>query len=296
VSSNPHLSSALSSWPSRLHLGVTALALLGLATLGGLALAGRLHLGRNVTPASPRAAVAPEKAPDKAAARTARTEGGRYQIKPVEDMRRLFELAGSGGFLGEQFDEAWVFQYTGGFLECKLETDHDGKAITPGPLPSKWGELFAQDEELPTGKPEALRREGHLILAALRPQLPINQLAPYFPHLGGMFVCGPAGPLHQLVSLHLEAWHRIRYRLFLTVARDGANQGARFNLWSEQVMIMRTGILPRDPSQEEYHAEGGKDLSPGADVTILDRQVGRSRLRVKARFLGDDEVRSAMKK
>jgi hypothetical protein len=59
---------------------------------------------------------------------------------------------------------------------------------------------------------------------------------------------------------------------------------------------MRTSVLRREPGQEEYHAGGGKDLPPGRDTTILDRQVGRSRLRLKARFLGDDEVRRLMKK
>jgi hypothetical protein len=177
-----------------------------------------------------------------------------------------------------------------------VETDHEGKPISPGPTPSNWAALFAQDEDLAAGKPEALEREGYVILAALRPENPFNALVPYFPHLGGLFVSGPAGPLHQVASLHQEAWHHIRYRIFVTIGRDKKSDGARFNLWSEQVMLMRTSILRREPGQEEYHAGGGKDLAPGRDITILDRQVGRSRLRLKARFLGDDEVRQRMKK
>src|SRR5262249_7571476 len=113
MTSNSYSPPLPSSWPRLLHLGVTALALLGLVAIAGLALAGRLHLGRRSAAPAPLAAATAQPAA------AAKGEGGRYQIEPVHDMRRLIELAGGDGFFGELIDEAWVFHYKGGFLECK---------------------------------------------------------------------------------------------------------------------------------------------------------------------------------
>ena len=121
-------------------------------------------------------------------------------------------------------------------------------------------------------------------------------LAPYFPHLGGLFVASPAGPLQQLAMLHLEVRHRRIYRIFLTVGPPKDVGAGRFNSWSEQIFLLRQPFIAPLTDPDEVYAGGGKDLTPGRDITLLDGPHGFSRLRLKARFLGDGEVVSLAKK
>lgn len=239
---------------------------------------------------APAAAVA-EKPPASPAA------GGRYQIEQVEQDRELVQLIGKLGFFGESVVEAWVFRYTGGLLEARLETDVEGKPTTGDPLPDNWKSLLASDDSLRSGAPGAMEKRGYIILAAMRPQLTVARaLAPYQVHLGSLFASAPVGPLHALAPLHLEVNQQRPYRLFISAGPLAKRTGAGFNAWDEQLLPMRAPLVQAAPEAEEYHLGGGKDLTASKDLILLDRQRGYSRVRLRVRFLGDGEVSRLVEK
>jgi hypothetical protein len=210
-------------------------------------------------------------------------------------MRQLLLRSGKLGFLGERVDDVRVYQFSGGYLECNLEIESGGKFFSAGAVPEDWPAMLRRDESLKAALPDAVVREGVLVVAALQPRLTVvSALSPYFPHLGGMFGSGPAGPLHQLTSLHLEAWHPRPYRIFISVGPRGSNHG-RFNLWSEHVLLIRQPIVPRPEDEEKPDEVIEENLSPGSKITLLDRRRGNSRLRLRARFLADREVEKLAK-
>jgi hypothetical protein len=268
-------------------MALTGVLLLLGAGAAGLAAAGRLHLG----------APAPtQEAGEKTAAEP--PAEGRYRIEAAEGVRQLLLRSGRLGFLGEpRVEEAWAFHFAGGFLECQLETDHQGKSVSAGPIPDDWPGMLRRDEVLRASTSPLVRREGQVVVTRVRPAQPaVAELAPYFPHLGGLLVRGPAGPLHQLATLHLETAQQGTFRVFLSAGPPQDSNHGRFNLWTEQVILLREPFIRREPSLEPSTTGGGKDLPAGRPVVLLDRQMGYSRLRLKARFLSDDEVAELRKK
>lgn len=273
--------SASSTVLSRLHLALTGLLLVALIALGGLLAAGRGPAAR------------PSERPDAPEKKTATKPGGRYQIEPAPDMRHLIGQAGNLGFFGEHTQEVWVYRYQGGLLECSLEAETLGQTARGQTIPENWQRLLDGDESL-RGPKASLRKEGYVLVAAMRPVMPVHEaLVPYHVHLGGLFVSGPAGVLHQLTTVHLDSLHLRLYRVLLNA---GPPQGPGFNVWTGQLVPVRLPLVPRDPAEEEFHAGGGKDLTPEEDVTILERQRGLSRVRVRARFLSDAKAGELLKK
>ena len=101
------------------------------------------------------------------------------------------------------------------------------------------------------------------------PMLHVHQaLQPYHAHLGGMFVAGPAGPLHQLTTVHIESAHLRPYRIMVNGGPLPGILGAGFNLWTEQMVQVRLPFVARDPQDEETKAGGGSDLAADTDITI----------------------------
>jgi hypothetical protein len=274
----------------RLHLGLTALLLAGVVAFGGLAVAGRVQLGRSGAAASK---------PGKAAARaeqpseTRKTEKeGRYQIEAMDDARAVLGEVGKLGVLGEErVHEAWVFRYRGGFVECKLEPEFFGKPFSSGPVPDDWKRFLPEDEALKHGRVEALIKEGYIVLLSMVSMLSVPQaLEPLHAHLGAAFTVGPAGPLHALVPYYHEVWRRREYRLLLSVGPPKGKLGVGFNLWTGDRVLVRTHLINDDPHNDPVQTGGGKDLEPGKELTILERARGLTKIRLKARFLPDQEA------
>jgi hypothetical protein len=264
-----------------LHLAATALLLAAALALGGLAAAGRVHFG----PPAPGG----QERQDRPASSAA---GGRYEIEKVDDVRELLDNAGRLGFFGQQVLEAWVFRYAGGYLQCQLEGEENGQPVAGAPLPGDWKSLLAQDEGVAQGRAGAFRKQGYIVLTAMPSTVGLDEaLAAVHLPLSGLFAGAGHGPLHALPPLHLEVSHRRPYRLFLSAGPPPKTPGAGFNLWAEQLLTVRGPLVPRPLGGEPFHAGGGKDLAPGKDVVLLDRKRGHSRVRLKARFLGDGEVR-----
>jgi hypothetical protein len=266
-------------------LAATLAVLVGL--FGSLFLTGRLHFG-------PRPAATPteEKKPSEEA-------GGRYQIELVEDSSHLWDSAGNLGFLGDSTQEVWVFRYSGGLLECAIEAETAGQAARGQAVPESWSRLVEGNEDLKKQADGRIRKDGYIVLAAMRPAMPVDQaLAAYHTHLGGLFVAGPAGPLHQATNVHLDSSHWRAYRLLLNAGPPKGEKGAGFNLWTGQEVNVRLPLVARDLREEEFRVGGGKDLVPDQEVTLLERRRGMSTVRLKARFLSDgkaDEVLNAAK-
>jgi hypothetical protein len=268
----------------KLHAGLTALLLIAAASFAGLAYTGRVRFDE---PAAP-ACAAPEC--DEA--------GGRYRIEPSEDVRAVLEAAGKQGLFGINALEVWVFKYTGGHVQVNLETDVEGKTETGDDLPSAglWPGLLAQDEGLRQDTASSFRKKGHIILAAMPTVIPVTDaLENAGPQLGALLAAGQFGALTALPPLHLELWQKRPYRLYLSAGPITKAEGAGFApIRAEYMMPIREPALPRKLAEEEYHVGGGKDLQAGKDVTLLDRRRGNSRIRLKARFLGDGEVREML--
>jgi hypothetical protein len=268
--------------PSPLLLWAPAAALaVMVGVFGSLLLTGRLHFGTR-----PAATPTEEKKPAEAAER--------YQIELVEDTSQLFASAGTLGFLGDATQEVWVFRYKGGLLECAIEAETDGLAARGLTLPESWSLLAEGNEDLKKQVDGRLHKEGYIVLAAMHPAMPVDQaLAAFHTHLGGLFVAGPAGPLHQATNLHLDSSHRRAYRVLLNAGPPKRKKTAEFNLWTGQEVNVRLPLIARDPREEEFRVGGGKDLTPDQEVTLLERRRGLSTVRLKARFLSDgkaDEV------
>lgn len=279
------------TWLSRVHLTVTVFLLVLMLTLVGLAATGRLRVGRSpVQEPETRSQVRQEQ-------ESSTTAAGRYQIEKIEDARQLLEGAGKLGFFGQELLEAWVFKYSGGYLQCFLETDIDGKPERSEVLPGDWPALLSQDEGIRQDQAQAFRKTGYILLAAMPSTLSIEEaVANCHLQLSSIFTVGQHGALPLLLPLHAEVSVRRSYRLYLSAGPMEKSPGAGFNLWAEHLLPIRGPFISRNPASEEFHVEGGKDLKPGKDILLLDRKRGHSRIRLKARFLGDGEVREQTKR
>jgi hypothetical protein len=94
----------------------------------------------------------------------------------------------------------------------------------------------------------------------------------------------------MLPVLPVEAVRPREYRLYLSAgpAPNKVGTGFRHAIAGELPILIP---LIRDPNrQAEVIEGGGKNLRPGADVTLLERAWGSNKLTLKARFLSDDEV------
>jgi hypothetical protein len=283
------------------HLGLTAVLLVGVFVVVGLAAIGWVHFGRpgghaaalKETDRSPESDGdgAKEKTPDTDGKSSSTEKAGRYQIEVMDDIRHVMGEAGKLGVLGDRVREAWVFRYKGGFLECKLETDFGGKSLSSGVIPEDWSRFLSQDEGISKGRPKSLRKEGYIVLLGMTSMLSVDQaLQPFHPHLGAMFTVGPAGPLHALIPYFHEVWRRREYRLFLSAGPPKGETGQGFNLWAGDLVLIRTHLVGDDPYQDPAHTTGGKDLQPGKEIAVLERSRGLSKIRLKARFLTDEEA------
>lgn len=275
---------------TRLHAIVTGVLLLGYVGLIVLAASGQLHFGAKSTA---NAAVDTPKSDD--APKDEKEKEGRYQIEIMDDARQVIAEAGKprASVLGGEFHEAWVFRYKGGFLECKLETDIDGKPFSSGVVPENWAGLLGADDDLKQGKAGALNKEGYIVLLGMTAAVSTDEaLRPLHPHLGAMFTTGPAGPLHNLIPYFHEVWRRREYRLFLCASPPKGVTGRGFNFptWGHR-MLIRTHFASDDSGNEPAHTTGGKDLEVGKEITILERQRGLSTVRLKAKFLTDAQAK-----
>jgi hypothetical protein len=282
----------------RLQFGLTALLLVGLLAFATLAAAGRVHFGRLPRPAAPEGNAAKPaetaskgKEKDTPKSKSDDQPAGRYQIEVVDDARFVIGEAGKLGVLGQPIREAWVFRYRGGFAECKLETDFDGKTHSTGTVPEEWSRFLTQDDEIRQGKPEAVRKEGYILLLSMSEMESVpDALKPLHAHLGALFTVGPAGPLHTLVPFYREVWRKREYRLFLSAGPPRGQTGQGFNLWTGDLLMVRSHFLEDEAFNDPARTIGGKDLEPGKDLVILDCSRGLSKIRLKARFLTDQEV------
>jgi hypothetical protein len=280
----------------RIHVGLTAVLLAGLLVLAGLVVAGRAHFGSLPPPPAAQsdqkaaASADGDRAKDQEKPKSDEKEG-RYQIEVMDDARQMLGDVGKLGVLGDRVHEAWVFHYKGGFLECKLETDFDGKPVSSGKVPEEWARFLSQDDAVRQGKPEALHKEGYIVLLGMTSVVSVGDaLKPLHHHLGAMFTTGPAGPLHALIPYYHEVWRQREYRLFVSAGPPKGKTGQGFNLWTGDLILVRSHFIDSDPDQDPAHTTGGKDLEPGKELTVLDRTRGLSKIRLKARFLTDQEA------
>jgi hypothetical protein len=259
---------------SKIHLAATGLLLVAAVTFGGLWLRGRAR---------------PEASPE---APSTDDPGGRYRIEKVDDARRVIDGAGSLGFFGANVLEAWAFKYSGGYLQVQLVTDFNG-SVAPGDwLPPDWPSRLASNGGARENQAAAFRKEGYVLLTAMPSAMTAEELFHlYAPQLCGALGSGLTGPFHALFPLHLQALHKRPYRLFLSAGPRPGDPGSGFKDWAEYLLPIREPVVPRDLASEGGHVGGGKNLEAGKDITLLDRTRGNSRVRLKARFLGDGEVR-----
>lgn len=270
-------------WLRHAHLALTAALLLAVTGVAVLAGTGRLRYAAGVAAApTPATSDGPPAPPLKQ---------GRYRIEPIEDARRLLETIGPGGALGLEYHHAWVFRYKGGLLECRLESDLDGATVSSTPLPSNWPARLRRDDRLSLDAAASFRTEGYILATTRKPHVPY-ELDPlsYTAHLGGLFGAGPAGPLHQLATLHLEARSPQVVRLFVSVNPPAEGQGVGFNAFRDDLLMVRFPLVPAAPPAETQRLGQGTDLGAGQDVLLLDWRRGPATARLVARFLPDAEV------
>ncbi len=256
------------------HIALTCALAVAVVVGGALAVSGKLRLGGHAVVGDPTKPA---------------EQGGRFRIEPSDDMRTLFGQAGGLGFLGDNTEEVWVFKYRGGFLECSLEAETFGNAPGRGSvMPDNWPRVLSTvAADLPD-----TTREGYIVVAAMRPIISIGEaLESHYPHLGGFFVAGPAGPLHQLTTAHVDSSHWRFYRILLVSGPPEGQRGERHNLWAAHQVNVRLPMIPRHFATEDTSIGGGKDLEAGKEITLLDRQRGFTRVRLKARFLTDAEAK-----
>lgn len=270
------------------HRALAGLLVTGALAVGGLTVASLFHFHK------PAGAKPPDKIADQTKSAPAPSGSARYQIEKVDEICQMVEGAGKLGFFGQPpVLEAWVFKYQGGYLQCHLETDVDGRTEAGDVLPNNWSALLNQDEGLKDNKAVSFEKQGYVILTAIPTTVSLTEaLGTYHLPFTGMLAGAPFGPFHALLPLQMEVTHRRPYRLYLSANPMPTKLGTGFNLWSENELPIRASIMPRPLSEDEVHVGGGKDLKPGQDILLLDRQRGSSRVRLKARFLGDGEVRN----
>lgn len=265
----------------KIHLAVTSLLLVAAVTFGGLWLKGRGSLD-----AAPEGSSKGTVKPDSLA------EPGRYRIEKLDNVHRLLDGAGNLGFFGANVLEGWAFKYSGGYLQVHLETDFQGSLAPGDQLPTDWVSRIGADEGVKANQAAAFRKEGYVLLTAMPALLSAEELFTlYAPQMCGGLGSGLAGPFHALMPLHLQALHKRPYRLYLSAGPMPGSPGSGFKDWAEYLLPIHEPIVPRPLASEEGHVGGGVDLEAGKEITLLDRGRGRSRIRLKARFLGDGELR-----
>jgi hypothetical protein len=211
-------------------------------------------------------------------------------------LKRLIEGSGRVGFFDLPILEAWVFKYSGGYLQCQLETVIDGEVQAGEPMPREWPSLLKRDKALAENRESAFVKEGHIILTALPSTFRSfdEAVSTYHFALTGTFAGGHQGPLHVLMPLHMDVKHRRPYRLFLSAGGSAKGEGG-FDLFAEHDVTVIGPIVSRHLASEEFRFGETRDLKPGKEFVVLERQRGRTLLRLKARFLGDGEVREMAK-
>jgi hypothetical protein len=268
----------------RIHLALTVLLMASLMAVGVLIASGLLHFGKQAEAGgeSDKAAADAEKPKSKEAE-------GRFQIEPADDVRRvLVEGSKFGGALDSRVWEAWAFRYKGGLLESTLEADVGGHPLYSGALPNaqEWSR-FLHEQGVQPDNLEALNREGHLILAGMITPVSVEQqLRPLYLHLGAAFTKGPAGPLHTLLPYCLDVETQLDFRHFLTVDPTEKKQGV--TLWSNPWLPIRSHLVPAP--EPPARLRSSKNLEAGKPFTVLERPLGKSVIRLKVRFLTEQEA------
>ena len=279
---NPYrIPSTPSLWTGRFHFALTTVLVVAAVSIAGLAVAGRVKFG---------AAVAPEETKPKG-------EGGRYRIHEVEAGRKILNCIGKTDFFETPLIDSWVFEYKGGLVAAKIETDFQGEVESPGTVPHDWKQFLRRDESLKRDPQASLERSGYIILSAIRPSLSLEEVfAPYHVHLGGFMASGPLGPFSVASILFVEASQPRLYRVLVSTNLSGDVPDGELIVSSLQSIRVRSPLIARDPAAEKGLIGGGKDLKPGVDELLLDRERGTSRIRLKARFLTDGEARELLPK
>lgn len=271
----------VSPWTGRLHLALTLILVVAAAGIAGLAGTGRVQFG-------PKPVAADDS--------KSKNEEGRYQIEKVDAARKVLDVAGKTPYFQTPLLESWVFEYKGGLLETKIETDFQGEPESPGVVPLDWKSLLRRDESQVREPWAPVDRTGYIILSEIRSPPLADELAPYYAHLGGFLAFGSLGPLHVMPSLLLDVQQSLQYRVLVSTNRNADAPDGEFTVSALQSIRFRSPIIPKDPATEKVQVGGGKDLEPGKDELLLDRQRGHSRIRLKARFLGDEEARDLLPK
>ncbi len=273
---------AVSPWTGRLHLALTLLLVVAAAGIAGLASAGKVQFGQK-----------PVAATDDSKSKIE----GRYQIEKVEDVHEILERAGRSYFGTQRYD-VWVFKYKGGLIEATLETDIDGETVKVATVPDDWRETLPLPKTLTKESEVPVNFNGYIIISAIRTDVTEFELIePYLTHLGGILAFGSQGPLEVVPSLFLEVKQFRPYHIFVSASPPPDENGQGFNIRGrDRPILISTPLLIKNPAIEEAFVGGGKDLKPGKQEILLDRQRGYSRIRLKARFLGDGEVRDLLPK
>ena len=277
----PHsISSPSNPWTGRLHLAVTVILFVAAAGIGGLAIAGKVQFG-------------PKPVGDTSKSKVE----GRYQIEKVDDVHELLDRAGKRFFDTEMYD-TWVFKYKGGLVETRLETDQGSETINVATFPHDWKVTLPLEKHLTKDSEVPVNFTGYIIVSAIRSYVTeVEALEPYHAHLGGIFAFGSLGPLNVVPSLFLEVKQPRPYRIFVSASPPSDVKGQGFNIMDrDRPILISTPLVIQNPALEEAFCGGGKDLKPGREEILLDRQRGYTRIRLKAKFLGDGEVRELMPK
>ncbi len=269
-----------SSTGQRLHLALTALLLLAAAGALGLVAAGQVR----VSWGEPEPAPANEEAPSPPE-KKAPPKKGRYRVEYLAGASEAVTEAGEAGFLGGGIEKAWVFRYSGGYLQAQADFRMGEFLATIGPAPGNWQRTLAGQ------KGAGAERRGFVILAALQSRYPPSQVAQfYFPHLGGICASLTASPLQLLCALPVDAFRLREYRLLVVATPEGKG-GTGLRLVIDDHVIVPGPLL--GDYAELSAAErlgGGPDLGPGQDLILLERSWGGNRFALQARFLPDAEV------
>lgn len=288
-------------WFRRVHLALTLLLVVGLFNLVILTLMGRVRFGRS-EPSTPQTA-APSSTPEQpdappkqeaatqVAAKTPADEGGRYRIELMDDAHRLMEISAPSGFYGLPMAATWVYKYSGGYLECQVETESEGKTTRSDIMPPGWRDILGREQ--PTlSRAETLGREGYIVLAAMPTDFPAESpVVPYLTPLGEMLTTGQAGVLHRLTALHLRPTHQRSFRLFLSSSPPKGLKGHPFTMVEQHNLPLTSALVPNPEGRFDKRQIGvGKDLSAGLWMRILEWERPEGTVRLKARFLTDVEA------
>jgi hypothetical protein len=276
---SPAVTRPLVRW---LHMVLTVVLLAGAVAFGGLFAVGKLTFG------APAPAGGGEGAEGKAKPRV-----GRYQVEYLEDASRALSGAGDVAFFGRRSPQAWVFRYSGGYLQCAATFRLGDEKYELGRGRDEWKAFFADAGPPPAPAPA---KQGYLVLAGF-PHVPATDaIDGYVTHLGGIFASlppAPAGRFHLLPYLHIDARHVAEYRLLMSIEDPRPVPGSKgWNLSTERMFpIAERLVLPSPllwPADEP--PGGGKNQSVGEEVNLLDLRLGPNRLTLKAHFLTEDEL------